>query len=42
MFAAVPITFQQYRGWSAGIAGLAFVPIGIGMLVRHHAARHVS
>ena len=25
MFAAVPITYQQYRGWSAGIAGLAFV-----------------
>ncbi|TFB04787.1 hypothetical protein CCMA1212_002927 [Trichoderma ghanense] len=30
-FAAFPIVFQQGRGWSPGIGGLAFVGIAIGM-----------
>ncbi|KAK5990200.1 MFS-type efflux pump MFS2 [Cladobotryum mycophilum] len=32
-FAAFPIVFQQGRGWSAGIGGLAFVGIAIGMTI---------
>ncbi|KAI2470562.1 polyamine transporter 1 [Annulohypoxylon bovei var. microspora] len=32
MFAAFPIVFQQYRGWSPGIGGLAFLGIAVGML----------
>ncbi|KAF7524800.1 hypothetical protein G7054_g11297 [Neopestalotiopsis clavispora] len=32
-FVAYPIVFQQYRGWSAGIGGLAFVGIGIGTMI---------
>lgn len=31
MFAAFPIIFQQTRGWSAGIGGLAFLGIAVGM-----------
>ncbi|KIH92917.1 hypothetical protein SPBR_02514 [Sporothrix brasiliensis 5110] len=31
MFAAFPIIFQQGRGWSAGIGGLAFLGIAVGM-----------
>lgn len=27
------IVFQQDRGWSPGIGGLAFIPIGIGMMI---------
>ena len=30
-FAAFPIVFQQGRGWSPGIGGLAFVGIAVGM-----------
>jgi multidrug resistance protein len=33
LFGAFPIVFQQYRGWSQGIGGLAFVGIIIGMIV---------
>ncbi|EPE06004.1 fluconazole resistance protein 1 [Ophiostoma piceae UAMH 11346] len=33
MFAAFPIIFQQTRGWSAGIGGLAFLGIAIGMVI---------
>ncbi|KAI0378743.1 polyamine transporter 1 [Hypomontagnella monticulosa] len=33
MFAAFPIVFQQYRGWSPGIGGLAFLGIAVGMIV---------
>ncbi|KAI1102655.1 polyamine transporter 1 [Jackrogersella minutella] len=33
MFAAFPIVFQQQRGWSPGIGGLAFLGIAVGMLV---------
>ncbi|ETS73457.1 hypothetical protein PFICI_14403 [Pestalotiopsis fici W106-1] len=32
-FVAYPIVFQQYRGWSAGMSGLAFVGIGIGTMI---------
>ncbi|OTB03604.1 hypothetical protein M426DRAFT_321524 [Hypoxylon sp. CI-4A] len=32
MFAAFPIVFQQGRGWSAGIGGLAFLGILVGMV----------
>ena len=31
MFAAFPIIFQAGRGWSAGIGGLAFLGIAVGM-----------
>lgn len=33
MFAAFPIVFQQYRGWSPGVGGLAFLGIAVGMVV---------
>lgn len=33
LFQAFPIVFQQERGWSAGIGGLAFIPIGVGMVI---------
>ncbi|CAJ2506858.1 Uu.00g080440.m01.CDS01 [Anthostomella pinea] len=32
MFAAFPIVFQQQRGWSPGIGGLAFLGIAVGMM----------
>jgi hypothetical protein len=32
-FAAMPIVFQQDRGWSPGIGGLAFIGIAIGMMI---------
>ncbi|KAJ5328569.1 MFS multidrug transporter [Penicillium brevicompactum] len=31
LLAALPIVFQQVRGWSPGIGGLAFISIAIGM-----------
>ncbi|KAM0342228.1 hypothetical protein ACHAPU_009633 [Fusarium lateritium] len=31
-FAAFPIVFQQGRGWSPGVGGLAFVGIAVGMI----------
>lgn len=33
MFAAFPIVYQENRGWSAGIGGLAFIGIAVGMLI---------
>jgi multidrug resistance protein len=33
MFAAFPIVYGEGRGWSAGITGLAFVGVAIGMLI---------
>jgi hypothetical protein len=33
MFGAFPIVFQQQRGWSPGIAGLAFLGVLIGFLI---------
>lgn len=32
MFAAFPIVYQQGRGWSQGIGGLAFIGVLIGMI----------
>ncbi|KAJ5399674.1 major facilitator superfamily domain-containing protein [Penicillium sp. CMV-2018d] len=32
MFAAFPIVFQQQRGWSQGISGLAFLGIAVGVV----------
>ncbi|KAK1473873.1 fluconazole resistance protein 1 [Colletotrichum tamarilloi] len=32
MFAAFPIVFQQTRGWSNGVGGLAFLGVAIGMM----------
>lgn len=32
-FVAYPIVFSQHRGWGPGIAGLAFVGVGIGTLI---------
>ncbi|EMR66160.1 putative fluconazole resistance protein 1 protein [Eutypa lata UCREL1] len=31
-FAAFPIVFQQQRGWSPGVGGLAFLGIAVGMM----------
>lgn len=33
LFAAFPIVYQEGRGWSPGIGGLAFVGIAIGMVL---------
>ena len=33
LFGAFPIVFQQNRGWSQGIGGLAFLGVAIGMLI---------
>ena len=33
MFAAFPIVYQQQRGWSPGIGGLAFLGVAFGMLL---------
>lgn len=33
LFAAYPIVFQEVRGWSEGIGGLAFIGVLVGMLV---------
>ncbi|KAI0019015.1 major facilitator superfamily transporter [Xylariomycetidae sp. FL0641] len=32
MFAAFPIVFQQVRGWSPGVGGLAFLGVAVGMM----------
>jgi len=32
MFGAFPIVFQQDRGWSPGIGGLAFIGVAVGMM----------
>lgn len=33
LFGAFPIVFQQYRGWSQGISGLAFIGVAVGILL---------
>ena len=33
MFAAFPIVFQEQRGWSEGIGGLAFIGVAVGMAI---------
>lgn len=32
MFGAFPIVYQQLRGWSPGIGGLAFIGVAVGMV----------
>ncbi|EFQ27097.1 major facilitator superfamily transporter [Colletotrichum graminicola] len=32
LFAAFPIVFQRYRGWSPGVGGLAFLGVAVGMV----------
>ncbi|KAF2993273.1 hypothetical protein E8E13_001691 [Curvularia kusanoi] len=32
LFGAFPIVFQQHRGWSQGIGGLAFIGVAVGMV----------
>ncbi|KAL2164452.1 hypothetical protein VTH06DRAFT_3668 [Thermothelomyces fergusii] len=32
LFAAFPIVFQINRGWSAGVGGLAFIGVAVGMM----------
>lgn len=32
LFGAFPVVYQEKRGWSAGIGGLAFIGVGVGML----------
>ena len=32
MFAAFPIVYQQKRGWSEGVGGLAFLGVAVGMM----------
>ena len=33
LFGAFPIVFEQTRGWSQGIGGLAFLGVAVGMLI---------
>jgi len=33
LFAAFPIVYQQTRGWSQGIGGLAFLGVAVGMII---------
>ncbi|APA10204.1 hypothetical protein sscle_06g049740 [Sclerotinia sclerotiorum 1980 UF-70] len=33
MFGAFPIVYQQDRGWSAGVGGLAFCGVAVGMML---------
>ncbi|KAF1989397.1 synaptic vesicle transporter [Aulographum hederae CBS 113979] len=33
LFGAYPIVYQEYRGWSQGIGGLAFIGVAIGMFL---------
>lgn len=33
LFAAFPIVYQEGRGWSAGIGGLAFLGVAVGMML---------
>lgn len=33
MFGAFPIVFQEGRGWSQGIGGLAFLGVAVGMII---------
>jgi hypothetical protein len=33
MFAEFPIVYQQHRGWSSGIGGLAFIGVAIGVMI---------
>jgi hypothetical protein len=33
LFGAFPIVFQQQRGWSPGISGLAFLGVLVGFII---------
>lgn len=33
LFAAFPIVFQQERGWSPGVGGLAFIGVLVGFII---------
>ena len=33
MFSGFPIVYQENRGWSAGVGGLAFIGVAVGMLL---------
>ena len=33
LFSAFPIVFQEHRGWSSGVGGLAFLGVGLGTLL---------
>jgi MFS family permease len=33
MFGAMPIVYQDGRGWSAGVGGLAFIGVAVGMMI---------
>lgn len=33
MFGAYPIVFQEQRGWSQGVGGLAFIGVAVGMII---------
>ena len=33
LFSAFPITYQELRGWSEGIGGLAFLGVAVGMII---------
>lgn len=33
LFSAFPIVFQQGRGWSPGVGGLAFIGVAVGMII---------
>lgn len=33
LFTAYPIVFQEYRGWSEGIGGLAFLGVAVGFII---------
>ena len=33
LFGAFPIVYQEYRGWSQGIGGLAFIGVAVGLMI---------
>lgn len=33
LFGAFPIVYQQVRGWSQGVGGLAFIGVAVGMMI---------
>ena len=41
-FTAYPVVYRETRGWPAGIAGLSFLGIGVGMAVATVASHYVN
>ena len=39
---AYPIVYQQGRGWNAGVGGLPFLSIAVGMLIGCAYVRYLS